>query len=443
MMNSTEDILRRALREKATRGIIESRQIPPRVGADLRRTRHTLNRTALLMAAVVLLVVSIIGGVQLVHKNGQTQTATVVTGKPSQAPPSAIVSKSAVPTTPPVVGAPITTAFSALHTSFVDAEHGWALGAYQCGSSTNVQCTELARTTDGGRSWATIKTPESQGCQAASNCLTDLAFGSESVGYAYSTAVGQLFMTKDAGFTWTSLPGLTAALGIVGPDVVRITFTHTGCPGPCGLAAETGKLGEGAWSSFSIAKKAVDANDVLLESAGHYAYLRVNTGTPGGLPFYTFYLSADSGRSWVKGGDPCLPTTLNGRYSGSFALSSDGSISMLCGRTLDFADEATVTSSPATERFGQPESINPKIPAEPGNKLGVFSSSVYVISAPDGLWRSDDGGATWKPVLSVQAGSVDGPSVHAGSMATWVAGGGKVVWVSSDAGKTWSSRTFA
>jgi hypothetical protein len=63
-----------------------------------------------------------------------------------------------------------------------------------------------------------------------------LRFASAEVGYAFDP---DLVMTTDGGKTWEGQPGRhVAALEPAGGDVMRVGYTHTGCPGPCDVMIE-------------------------------------------------------------------------------------------------------------------------------------------------------------------------------------------------------------
>ena len=118
--------------------------------------------------------------------------------------------------------------------SWVSATDGWALAAQPCASGT---CARLARTTDGGVHWQPLPDPPARlqdgtvDCSKVA-CVSGVRFASPAVGYLYGPA---LLMTSDGGRTWREQQGpQVETLTIVGSQVYRVAYGHTGCPAPAG-----------------------------------------------------------------------------------------------------------------------------------------------------------------------------------------------------------------
>jgi photosystem II stability/assembly factor-like uncharacterized protein len=83
---------------------------------------------------------------------------------------------------------------SIVATSFIDADHGWAVGDVADGGGSLVQ-----RTTDGGRTWVVLY------ADGAGFPLRDVVFTDAVHGWTVSssgTLVGSIIATRDGGRTW-------------------------------------------------------------------------------------------------------------------------------------------------------------------------------------------------------------------------------------------------
>lgn len=113
-------------------------------------------------------------------------------------------------------GGPVPAGFEPASVTFVSADLGWVLGTATCAGSP---CAAIVRTTDGGRTWASIPAPDapitpgrseggSTGVSGPAG-VGRLRFANALDGWAFGPA---LFATHDGGATWhrVMLPGAAA-----------------------------------------------------------------------------------------------------------------------------------------------------------------------------------------------------------------------------------------
>lgn len=196
---------------------------------------------------------------------------------------------------------------SLVATSWVSDTEGWGLAAQPCGQGT---CSRLAMTTDAGRQWQVLpdlpaKFQDGTVDCSTQTCVSQVSFASPTIGYLYGPA---LLMTTDGGQTWHAQPGSqTETLTIAGGEVYRVTYTSTGCPGPCQPSLQAAPVGSASWRTLirrlaepgrsDSAQIAASGPDVLLAMYGSLA---------GPIPAQAVvYRSADGGGTWRQAADPC------------------------------------------------------------------------------------------------------------------------------------------
>src|SRR5215469_6428700 len=194
-----------------------------------------------------------------------------------------------------------------LSTSWITATQAWALASQPCNRGT---CIEVAHTTDAGQHWEALPTPAASVQDGSVNCsvqtcVSQISFATSQVGYLYGPA---LLMTTDGGLTWHPVSGpQTETLTIAGGQVYRVTYTNTGCPGPCQPSLEAATVGSSTWRTLveqlnepgrsGSAQIVASSEDVLVAMYGSLA---------GPIPAQAIvYHSADGGGTWRQAADPC------------------------------------------------------------------------------------------------------------------------------------------
>ena len=144
---------------------------------------------------------------------------------PSQPPiatsaPTATPGPSAAPSVAPTAaasgpaGGPLPAGLQVFSVTFASPDLGWVLGSAPCAAAP---CTSIARTTDGGRTWAGIPAPRTPlaplGAKAqaeAGSGVSGLRFADPLDGWAFGP---DLWATHDGGSSWhrLSIPGAASA----------------------------------------------------------------------------------------------------------------------------------------------------------------------------------------------------------------------------------------
>ena len=105
-------------------------------------------------------------------------------------------------------GGPIPADFQPASATFASADDGWLLGTATCAAAP---CAAIVRTTDGGRTWASIPAPKAAFAAGGSGTsgVSGLRFADALDGWAFGP---DLWATHDGGTTWrrVTLPGLSA-----------------------------------------------------------------------------------------------------------------------------------------------------------------------------------------------------------------------------------------
>ncbi|HEX3794341.1 MAG TPA: hypothetical protein VHV57_07560 [Acidimicrobiales bacterium] len=378
-------------------------------------------------------------------------SATVV--HHGQADPSTNLPRGSVTTTPSRVG-PLTTTTttqpSATQTddlTWVSPTRGWALTS-TCPSAA---CTAVLSTTDGGSIWTPIGSIAASagacdtGCDPNGPQVTHIRFANDLDGYAYDP---NLFVTTDGGVSWHQVPGpMVAALEPAGSDVIRISYTQTGCPGPCDLTVQEASAGSAAWR---LLKAPFQADSVQLVRQGvDDIYVAGFANPAGGADdaHATLWLSANGGASWTERADPCVQVGQDEYDLAALAAAPSSVVTGLC------VDRGGQHSYVAVSTDGGAEFTGEQI--MPGSdffrSIAVTNASAIFLSGyttgPNAtsrflLWASQDGGQDWKQVAS-ESGSPSDQYPLSGflgfenaSVGRWCPGG-NALWNTTDGGSSW------
>jgi photosystem II stability/assembly factor-like uncharacterized protein len=394
----------------------------------------------LVAAAAVGGVVLAVVGIENYHPTTSPPQATN-SGSPlltTVPPTSARPTKSATTseTTPPPNAGDLT-GVRLLDVTFVSEDTGWALASADCQSGAG-RCTALLRTSDGTH-WTSTDgvafnvAGVSAGC--ATKCVSNIRFANDQVGYAYGPKA--FFMTTDGGASWQQQPGGAIQLETLSGNVVRVTSSGTGCPGPCDVRVETSDLGSASWTDSGLGPLSGAA--VTLSRGGSDAYLLVMRNPAGGAndATSTLYRSSDNGRSWVPAGEPC-PQRGGEVDSHAVAAGGDDRVSVLCtDRFAAHRRTFVATSTDAGAHFAAAPGI---VPVDGPSLLSGDAGTVLVIGGLDGLARSTDGAATWAlvPEISGEVTFVGFESTTVGRAVT----DNRIIWTTHDGGRTWTPATF-
>jgi photosystem II stability/assembly factor-like uncharacterized protein len=315
------------------------------------------------------------------------------------------------------------------------------------------RCDAVEHTTDGGRSWASLPAPvgahvlvpeadgnsDPESCREP--CLTGARFASTRIGYAYG--VKAFYTTADGGLSWHRRPGGAVGLEAADGNVIRVTSSGSGCPGPCHLGVETAPVGSMAWTTRSLGSTgSLFVGNAVFNRTGARAYLLVEANPAGGGEYErsTLFRTADDGRTWTMAGEPCPQL---GREDDSTLPSSgpDGSWAVLC-RPRGVSGNAYAATSADGGRTFHAGSF--RFGSAFAQAVGAASSRVLIVSG-DETYRSTDGGNHFAR-LSANAGSSPGRLSWLGFSTTSVGHGlsadRRSAWTTRDGGRTWTAFRF-
>jgi photosystem II stability/assembly factor-like uncharacterized protein len=223
--------------------------------------------------------------------------------------------------------------------TWVSDLRGWALAAAPCGKGL---CPRVAATRDGGRTWTALPAPPGViqedgvfGCALVA-CVSQIRFATPEVGYLFGPS---LYQTSDGGRTWRPLPSQPVeALEPSAGTVVRITYDHTGCPGPCARAVQETTAGSDAWHTLlripalptAPDSQAIVAQAIRQGTSVIYVPVYGNLAAGVGTQHTVIFGSTDGGSSWQQLADPCGGAGQNVHDTAGLAAAPGGYLALLC-----------------------------------------------------------------------------------------------------------------
>ena len=280
-----------------------------------------------------------------------------------------------------------------------------------------------------------------------------LGFASANVGYAFGPG---LFVTTDGGHTWAAQSSRpVAALEALGGEVVRITYSHTGCPGPCDWSIEWARAGSTEWHPVSI--PAVDNHNsvqLVRQDRDVYAAFFGNLASGAGNQQADLLVSPDGGRTWARRSDPCGFSGRTANDAIAIAAAPGGVVGALCTpRGSSESGNFTVISLNRARTFGRPRAV-PGIDAPSAVALAGPSDVVVANGDISGsgpftyvLYTSHDGGQHWTRAVSetptVDRRLTDGMFLgfQTATVGRWI-GDPSTIWTTTDAGDHWIPHRF-
>ena len=448
-MTAPEDRLREELRrraDQAPRGTALAEQIiaaaQRTAGREPRRGFPTWTMPLLAAASVAAIVAGVFVAVAQLRSPSPEQPGLGAShprryasvGPTVSSPPQTTIGASrtagASPTTSPPVGPPDNAVglanFAVTDITFYGAEDAWAIGTADCLDGSAGPCGAMVRTTDGGANWKSMTQPPGG--------VTGVRFATRDVGYAYSADV--LEMTTDGGQTWQRQDGGAVALESLDGNVVRVTSSGSGCPGPCNLGVQFAEIGSTTWtaSKLPVAADAFVA-DVQLVRSDADAYVLV-TGDPaggGGKATSTLLASHDDGATWTDRGEPCPQR--DGELDSTAVSAAPGSVTVLC-LLRGQAAHLVATSRDNGVSFHYAGS---SVPLDSGDFIAGDPTSVVAVGGRRS-YVSTDGGDSWSDTV------VDGTATFVGfeseTLGRVVTDAGRTIWTTTDAGTSWTAFTF-
>lgn len=334
--------------------------------------------------------------------------------------------------------------------TWITVHKGWALAAKRCGAPT---CTQLFSTADGGRNWSPrtlgrTKPATVSGCDRFS-CVDHVRFVSNDVAYLWGNVGGSgwLFMSVDAGLTWTAAqtPQLLS-LEPAGDAVVRVVAPQ-GLPAPARV--ERAAVGSTQWTTIDVG--ATGSFGAVVIPTPSAVYIAFPGHTAGGAydAHTSFVRSTDRGRSWSRFPDPCGETAQLELDAVVAAAGPAGTFGVICSPRGGSADSILLSADMGIH-FGPSRSL-PETGEGPV-QIGLPSPGDVVVaisgggSRPSSVFWSGDGGRQWLRALSapsaVAEGAVSMPWLGFETAQVGRVSFGSTLWTSEDAGRSWRSSTL-
>jgi photosystem II stability/assembly factor-like uncharacterized protein len=396
------------------------------------------------LAAVAAVAIVLVGGSLLL--GGLAPSSDV--GGPSSGPVGGSPSTGAVSPSPSVgpsslgpVGGPIPADFQPASATFTSADDGWLLGTATCAGAP---CTAIVRTTDGGRTWASIPAPDAALLPGGSGTsgVSGLRFADALDGWAFGP---DLWATHDGGATWhrVSLPGLSADGQVMtletAAGAVHAVYFDGNAAGL--LAIATSPVGTDAWA---VAPTTVELGAgpvphpqlVLLGTAGWL--VEVDRAVVAGAR-----LVAGEWKPWQP---PCLdvagPATLAAASASDLVVACDEGVwSTPTGVHLYLSSDGGATFTPAASKVPV---FSIEGVAAPAPGVAFVAGSLSGVGSA--IVGSFDGGATWTAVHVLQgAGSLDlsFTTAEEGVAISTSGDGTSELLMTRDGGRTWSKVPIA
>jgi hypothetical protein len=323
---------------------------------------------------------------------------------------------------------------SPLSVTFVSADIGWVLGTGACPA---FPCAAIARTSDGGRTWAPVPAPDTQtfpGPRQDAAGISGLRFADADNGWAFGP---DLWSTHDGGTTWARLtiPGLVAGTSVAALETA-------------GGAVHAVML-DGA--GYRVASSPVGADDFRLSA------VRVPVGA-GPVPSVQLVLSGAAG--WLLENDRTVvggARLVNGAWAtwqppcadvvgpAFLAASSPTEVAAACDVGLwgNPAGDHLYVSHDGGSTFVDSATL---VPLQMAAQIAAASPSAIVVGGSDAsgtvLVGTFDGGRTWDVVArlgAVEIADLGFTTTAEGVVIVVPADGPASLLVTRDEGRTWSA----
>jgi hypothetical protein len=379
---------------------------------------------------------------------GGSPSARVVVPLPSVGPVGGSPSAGAVVPPPSVgpsplgpAGGPIPADFQPDSATFSSPDGGWLLGTATCAGAP---CAAIVRTTDGGRTWASIPAPDTA-------FAADGTWGSGVSGLRFADAVDgwafgpDLWATHDGGATWhrVSLPGLSKNGQVMALEtaagVVHAVYFDGNTSGLLTIA--TSPVGTDGWTvsptTVELGAGPVPHPQLVLQGSAGWL-VEVDRAVVAGAR-----LVAGEWKPWQP---PCLavagPATLAAASASDLVVACDeGLWATPTGVHVYVSSDGGATFTPAASK---PPVFSIEGVAAPAPGIVFVAGSLSGVGSA--IVGSFDGGTTWTSVHVLQgAGSLDVSFTTAdqGISISTTGDGRSDLLMTRDGGRTWSKVPIA
>lgn len=345
--------------------------------------------------------------------------------------------------------------FQAVDLTWISTEQGWALGT--AAGCAGQRCATVLETTDGGRSWTTVADLHDclleaapVGCPAGVPQVSEIRFATPDVGYAFASDGGPYSLTTNGGLSWQVQPGREASAIKVGyGTAIRVSFSHSGCPGPCDWSIDQAPVGQSDWQTLYTPPSNFNHGQVVLLRQGpkdiYVAFLGNAAGGTAGREAAQLVVSTDAGASWTEVADPCAAAD-PGYGARAFAAAPGGVLVALC-ETSSGSGAGVEVSTDSGVAFG-PLELLPRPRSGAYSEVAAANSHLLLAAVPGvELVQSTDGGHHWEAVVRLKARPLASTPTstflgfESPLVGRWV-GPPDTLWTTTDAGLTWTSRRF-
>jgi hypothetical protein len=320
-------------------------------------------------------------------------------------------------------------------TAISDSDY-WLLGSVPCRAG---RCSSILRTTDGGRSFASIAAP----ALPTSGVVPTLRFADRRDGFAFVPGVGGLlYATHNGGATWNKLALRTVlALATGGGNAYAVT-ARCSLEGCTGYRFERSPVSADAWTATAMP---FAPGGSVLDLAVHGSSVWL-LGTPVGQESSQsdeLARSSDGGRTFVTGPGPCVPG-----LGGELAPTSAGVVWAVCPTGMLARAWRSTDGGITFTRLTTPPLVNSAVLAPASQDTAVLARN----GARSGLLRTTDGGSTWTaastPGTATFAPWIGFTDAHVGAALVQTVGDPsekieiQVLWRTTDGGAHWSTVRF-
>jgi hypothetical protein len=374
-----------------------------------------------------------------------SHAATSAPGGGSAPAPSRPAPASTSTTAPPASSAAVPANFEPVSASFWSPAQGVALGGVGCTAQRHACTARLAVTADGGAHWRFVTAPDVRLFNSAGDILTQssavggVVFADRLDGWLYGPG---LYATHDGGAHWSkivlggdiisSLGGGVATMAVSSGSTYAVVSPDPFYGKPDELYKSPAR--RNAWARAGR----MTATLATFATSGRAAWFASGAGF--GAPATPLWATAD-GVHWHQ-----YPFACPASYGlQSIAAASLSDLVFLCtGESSMGHTEKQVLRSADGGKTGH--LVGPAPLPGVGGVLAVppHSSAVITLAAEYFLYRSADGGKTWKTVLFYGGGAAWSSLSYVSRMvgSVVVSSGGQWLLRTTDAGLTWHRIAF-
>ena len=344
--------------------------------------------------------------------------------------------------------------FQAADLTWISDQQGWALGVAP--GCSGQRCATVLETTDGGRQWTTVTDLHAclveaapVGCPAGVPEVGHIRFANADVGYAYSASGGPYSLTANGGLSWTLQTGRNvSAIKVASGTAVRVSFSRTGCPGPCDWSIDQAALGENVWQTLYTAPSSVNQAKVLLlrQRPNDIYVASVGIAQSGAAaPTAQLVASSDGGATWQRHGDPCAASVPTYQTT-NLAVAPGGVLVALCASTRS-SRSGVVVSTDGGDHFVQLQLLPSTIRGAFTEVAATGPADIFAAVPGVELAESTNGGRRWAVAITIRPEPQSkGPTssflgFESPLVGRWI-GPPDVLWTTTNGGATWSPRKF-